>query len=227
MTFFQKSNPKNRLQEFCQQNTLGLPIYDSDKMEDGLFHSKATILYQHKLFFGHGKSLKIREAEKEAAEQILATIHERQLSQIQLVSRKDTAGFVAIYIDMENINVNELTDLFKLYKYNPKHFIFRGFLSIGHHYSETNFKFEGIAFEKILVPSTRSDAADIGMIMHAMTAISLKHASPNIPAHLIFVSRDRFSCVFIELGDKGFCIDGNVTKVSHCSNVSQLKEVLK
>jgi len=222
-------NPKNRLQEFCQRNSIALPIYDDCRLENGEYYCKCTILYRQHIFVGNGTSKKLKEAEKMSADDVLLQLHRHQLSQVRLVSRSDLEriqGYVVIYIDMENINVNELSELLRYNKYDPTQYLFRGVLSIGHHYSETNFVFDGIAFEKILVPSTRSDAADIGMIMHAMSSVSSRHNMENIPRELIFVSRDRFSCVFIELCEKGFCMDNRNIKVVHCSNVLQLKGCL-
>jgi hypothetical protein len=131
---------------------------------------------------------------------------------------KDTNQYIAIYIDVENLknlSVKKLHSLFEEYKFDPTQYLFIGCLSNGHHHAETDFIFEDIAFQKVLVPSTRNDAADIGMIMHALTHHSGK-------AHtIIFVSGDKFSCVFVELADKGFCTN-NKTKFIQCSNFTEL-----
>lgn len=232
------TNSKNRLQEFCQQNKLNLPLYDvynNDDVNSGCtFHCKVSIVYENNVFAAIGHGLKVKEAEKAAAQALLDQLELHQASQIQVVNRKDfdgTAsanGYTSIYIDMENINVNDLRTLFKYYRFNPDHYCFKGFLSVGHHYSETEFIFDGISFEKILVPSTRSDATDIGMIMHAMRLLCAPHTRDDHVTEIVLVSQDRFSCVFAELGEKGFCVVKNNRdiKVTHCSNILQLKALL-
>ena len=59
------------------------------------------------------------------------------------------------------------------------------------------------------------------MIMHAMSV----HAGE--VDEIMFVSRDRFSCVFVELASLGFCFDVSKTKISHASNLVEMKKMLE
>lgn len=234
-------NSKNRLQEYCQSHDLDLPIYridDSYATSSGFrCISQITAKNGDKLT-GYGIEQKIKSAEKRAALDILNKILEMHESEIQHISWPNLdGGYIAIYLDIENINVKELTQLFSTHKYDPTQFLFVGCLSTNHHYAETEFgsieEFDGIAFEKVLVPSTRSDAADIGMIMHALKHHNKSGKSGTSGHHdtvadrLIFVSRDKFSCVFVELSKKGFCFNNDVTKVDHCSCVEDMKRYLQ
>lgn len=214
------TNHKNRLQEYCQQHKIDLPSYNSFQTNNG-FRCIITLHSDKIKKQSTGTGTKKKEAEKHAAQNMLKIITEEQTSKMIYISHEQLANthqYITIYIDLENLNVKQLQNLFNNYKFNPTQFLFIGFLSTGHHFAETLFEFKDIAFEKILVPSTRSDAADIGMIMHALT-------THNGKAHtIVFVSRDRFSCVFSELADKGFCTSTK-TKFKHCSNFKEMVDL--
>ena len=220
------TNPKNRLQEYCYEQKIDLPIYDSQQTQHG-FKSTVTITTRcdrhprQSEKRAVGIALRKKDAEKVAAHNLMTSLKtqkvaERCISHNQLRSK---SNYVAVYIDIENINVKHLQQLFDSCAFDPTQFLFIGCLSTGHHHALTLFEYKGIAFQKILVPSTRSDAADIGMIMHALTHHDGK-------AHtVVFVSRDRFSCVFAELADKGFCTNKS-SKYQQCSNFEEMTTLL-
>ena len=183
-------NCKNRLQEYCQQRKLPLPIYDAYRIDingdNKPFRCDAILINENGTHInGVGFGKRIKESEKDAARHILTILEKHQRSNIVHISNaylKESQRYVAIYLDMENINVKHLSELFKLNRYDPNQFLFIGCLSTGHHYAQTTFNFDGISFQKVLVPSTRSDAADIGMIMHSI----VNH--PQKAIKIIFVS---------------------------------------
>lgn len=223
-----QTSHKNRLQEYCQSERIGFPLYDSYKTQSGFRCIAQLTTKDNTVLKGEGEGTKIKSAEKRAALNILSQLHKKHKSEIKIISRSTASekySYTVTYLDIENINVNQLEELFKTHKYDPTQFLFIGCLSTNHHYAQKQFDYEGIAFEKVLVPSSRSDAADIGMIMHALR----NHIHPlnHKPAsEIIFVSRDKFSCVFIELLNKNFCIDTEDIKALHCSCVNDMKELL-
>lgn len=221
-------NPKNRLQEYCQKNGTMLPEYNIIDLST----IECVILLNDKRVVGRGHGPTRKTAEMMAAEDVLRVVDKYESSKVRVVSKNisNSSYFIAVYIDMENINVNDLTELFKYNKYDPTQYIFYGFVSASHHYAQTDFSnnYEGIAFNKILVPSTRSDAADIGMIMTIMKRWNDKNqCNPN---ELVIVSRDKFSRVFVDLIQNRFCfedIEANALNVVYCSCVEDLKKALQ
>lgn len=230
-----ESNSKNRLQEYCQQNRLPLPKYESTPFDDG-HTATCSIIIDDNTISGSGYANKVKEAEKMAAYVIMSKIESELQKRMRYISRADIVGiggYIVVYLDIENINVKELRELFKYNRYNSDHILFVGCLSTGHHHATTVFEFEGISFQKVLVPSTRSDAADIGMIMHAMSnhtyganGANRVNGANGAACEIIFVSMDRFSSVFVELASKGFSFDVSKTNIYQASNLVEMHEML-
>lgn len=222
------SNYKNRLQEYCQKHRIALPVYNSYLLQnnEGGFKCNASIIYEDGRIRGESGIFPTKkESEKDAAKHILNLLEEHKNRKIQIISSQTPKSkkhdfHVVVYLDMENINVKKLKEMFEVCKYDKSQYMFIGCMSTGHHHAQTEFTFEGISFKKVLVPSTRKDATDIGMIMHAMS-----HYSGKVD-NMVFVSNDRFSCVFSELGSKGFCVDSTKTYVHHSSNIIEMKDLL-
>lgn len=226
-----ESNPKNRLQEFCQKNRLELPKYELIATNsEGDFMVECSIRRDGARMEATGEGLRVKEAGKMAAQNLLYKLQiqeERKVNYIRYNGERKVKRRMVIYLDMENINVKQLQELFKYNQYEPEYFVFVGFLSTGHHYAQTDFDFGGVTFEKILVPSTRSDAADIGIVMYVME----NHFEPDTEytgctSDIMIVSRDRFSCVFVELASKGFCFNSEMTKVHHASNLEEMRDMI-
>ena len=139
-----------------------LPVYEQKYSNEeageymmGGFYMVCSIILNGETMSGWGYAVKKKNAEKLAAQMILSKMEENDKSMIQYIPGRGDNGYMVVYLDMENINVNNLRRLFKYYRYDSGYFLFVGCLSTGHHYATTEFGFEDIAFQKVLVPSTR------------------------------------------------------------------------
>lgn len=209
------SMAKNRLQEYCQHNRYGLPVYEYFGRSGG-FECKCLIETNKLDGNGNGNGngnvitsfgfgLNKKSASLQAAIEMLKTI---KTHTHRTIVRNNIKTY--IFLDLENISVPELDRLFQHTHYEFESFEFIGFLSIGHHYTDKKFEYEGINFKTNIVPNTRSDACDIGMVMSAMRMITITECimlnNVQVPKErILFVSRDRFSSVFIELLSSNYC----------------------
>lgn len=230
-----ENNPKNRLQEFCQKHKYDMPVYDYKNEEDdfnsewGGFLSRCVIYIDSSTsIVGVGRGRSKKDAEKMAAQDVYNRLMK---STKHAVKDINTTLYYDIYIDIENINVNELSDLFDRKRYDKAKYVFKGFLSSNHHYAHTlqEYSKAGNNFEKILVPSTRRDAADIGMIMAMTSDICFRTNGRRMytPDKIICVSRDKFSVAFCELSGQKFYDRIPSTEVIHCSCVKDLEVCLE
>jgi hypothetical protein len=145
------TSSKNKLQEYYQKKSLPLPNYDTTKIVDQYvptWECKLTI--ENKIFFGYDS--KKTGAEIKAAE--LALDYLTSLKRSVVCTKSSTI----ILIDIENCP----TIFFELFDFKLDVKIV-GFLSKNH---PLNKKVVDYSEFIVRVPSTRKDAADVGMILY-------------------------------------------------------------
>lgn len=237
-------NHKNELQEYCQKKGYEFPQYTTSSkccQDNSLlwFSVASVVIPDQSIIAKSGYHSNKKTAEKEAAKEMLfqlKSFNENQRTQL------NASCNVVVYIDLENVSVPEMENVFNTTIFS-ENILFVGCLSVGHHHIDHPFQYDGVRFEKVVIPNTRGDACDIGMIMHCLDKIKSCNddaSKEKIGAKtecLIFVSRDRFSCVFIELANSGFCFDtkirdssrnreSNNMKILHASSISELMKHL-
>ncbi len=178
---------KNKLQEIIQRDGGPIPKYITSRI-GGTEHQpifKSLVIYT--LSTVANKACGKEARNKKEAEQSAAQKAIQQLS-LQPNSprlRLDSTDQIYILIDLENVDIKKFMNKYSFNDYVDVY----GFIS--EHHPQSDNKIRGV--NVIKVPSSRPDAADVGMIMYA-TQISLNQLNSS----LILVSNDRIFCVLKE-----------------------------
>lgn len=185
-------NYKNALQEFFQSKGLSLPQYTSERVggepHDPIWRS-SVVVSNGDVFEGDKKSSK-KLAEQSVAQIALESVvgtdfcsshiskksiwvqeyHEEEYS----FDFKSKNKKVAVLIDIENVPSALSEFIGRVFTTNLKIYVF---ISKGHPIIEKiegTKSYEDPRVKMIVVPSTRSDGADVGMTMMAATLIERK-----------------------------------------------------
>ncbi len=174
---------KNKLQEYYQQHQKSVPKYTT-RRAGGSEHKPffySTVACDGKRIKGEYSPTK-KGAEQNAAQKAWEMINHKTDSPRLMITTNEC---VYVMVDMENVDVRPFL---KKYNFDDNISIY-GFISEQHPQAHTDF---GKNLEVIRVPSSRKDAADVGIIIHAtQIALNQNHS------YLFIVSNDRI------FGDSG------------------------
>ncbi len=164
-------NKKNKLQEFCQKQKIGLPLYEQINNMYG-FVSSVSLKFQGKDFIclGSPKNNK-KNSEKSAAEKLL-----HKLDEFIIINKQKIVSVTPVYvlIDLENIHVKDFLD-----SYHFENIYFIGFSSKNYQVYTENMNIK-------VVDSLRRDAADILLTMYVAKLVLEKAGD------IIVISKDHF-----------------------------------
>lgn len=181
-------NYKNIIQTHLSQLGIPPPIYNTRRVDgtdhSPVFVSEVTVLNQR--YVSDRKANK-KTAELDVAKKVL-TAHNNFIPDPTLLTTKSNSLLpldliktnTYIYIDVENIQTC-CDDLSNMFDYDPSNVICC--LSTSHALASRSYK-----GTKVLFPSDRKDACDIGMIMHI--TILLEHSEVD---RIIIVTQDHFA----------------------------------
>lgn len=196
-------NSKNLLQEYCQKNRLLFPIYESERIQDGLFISKVKVC--GKEYIGKPKDKK-KEAERSVATEAYNDICAENLKKKYSYAKKERLG---IFIDLENKQ--------KIYDELDKYFYLdRGEIHI-HIFVTRNHDLAQKEYQhatKHIIDSMLKDAADVYMIFMLGKLV-------NKYEDLIIVSGDHYAKVLEEI----LVREGK--KVNMCTNIEEIMKIVK
>lgn len=185
-------NPKGDLQNLCMRSGISLPIYHSIQTSDSLPHSPkwqiTVILPCGKTFTTVGAGKK-RQVEQVVAEMALNYILEDSV--ISISDNTDING--VILVDIEN-----QANIFKYARELPRNYTIHIIGSHGCPLLDTAVKALPDA-ELIEVPSTRKNAADIGICLTLMEYI----LSEKFDKYII-LSNDKFAEVLVDCFTHGY-----------------------
>jgi Double-stranded RNA binding motif len=245
-------NYKNRIQEFCQKRKYPLPLYATDQTpnsfdNDFTFNTTLVLIDSDgQRITTDGTGRRKIDAEQNAASQMCTIINQyMKMDQYRVphntpeftsknsTTRKELysrGANVAVLIDLENITTG-LDDLFNQYTFTPEDkFSFTGFLSVGHH-SYQNSK-ESLTYpngESSInvwlksIDSTRRDACDVAMIMHA-TKMLLYVNGTRVPDVFVIVSGDKFASALTDAINEGVIkpYSRKQVKAIHANSASEI-----
>ena len=247
------ANYKNQVQEFCQRRGYQLPLYQTSQTRndfdnDFTFNTTLTIIDSDgKVLSTDGTGRKKIDSQQNAASQMCTILNQyMRMDQYRVphntpeTSIKNNSkplktlysrgSSVAVLIDLENITTG-LNNLFSTYNFTPKdNFTFKGFMSVGHH-SYDNSK-ESLTFSNEessvnvwleTIDSTRRDACDVAMIMHA-TEMLLKVNGTRVPDIFVIVSGDKFASALTDAINQGVIkpYSGKDVRAIHANNAQEI-----
>jgi len=213
------TNPKNRLQEFCQKKGLDLPRYETRKIDPNehppRFKSRVTITLNDNSpnpninLSGDIKSSK-KSAELSAAAHMLEIIKDIQSENVKRYPTP-TDRSVYVYIDMENVHVG---DFFDHHEFPDVGYYFQGFATENH----PSIRNPPSNINIITTKSDHKDAADTLMIYWIGSAIHSLQGNV-----IIIVTKDHFAASLVEILNGKH---GRGSQAYRCKSVEELDTVL-